>query len=506
MIRAFLSVGFWTLLSRITGFLRDILLAGSLGAGQMMDAFTVAFRLPNHFRAIFGEGAFENAFVPALTRIRAQLGAEAAALFQGRILALVLGSQGLLLVLVLIFTPEAVRLLAPGFAARPDLFGLATELTRITFPYLALVTLMVLWKGVLNAEKRFVAGAAAPILLNAAMIGALLAGGLFPSLAHAAAWGVLAAGILEAGLLAFAAARAGLLAPPRLPRPDPELARFFRAFVPAVIGAAGVQIAMFMDTIIVTFLPQGGASALYYADRLYQLPIGVIGIAAGTVIVPEMSRLLAENRPEAAHAAQNRALVLGWLAAAPFLVGFLVLPHLIVQAFFERGAFDAAASQATAGVLAAYALGLPAAIAIRSAVASFTARGDTATPLLASLSGLALNLVLKLLLWREHGAAGLALATSLGALVNLAILAGLAIRQGKAAPDALLGRALAVILIAGSALAAAFAALAAPLAGLPPIARLAALGLCGGLLYAGIVALGLRLARIPLTLRRPPAG
>ncbi|MFY8113444.1 MAG: lipid II flippase MurJ, partial [Rhabdaerophilum sp.] len=269
MIRAFLSVGAWTLLSRLTGFLRDILLARVLGAGLMMDAFAVAFRLPNHFRAIFAEGAFSTAFIPAYTRIRAQAGEAAAGLFQGRILSLVLITQLLLLGLVLAFTPGFVGLLAPGFAATGETMRLAVELTRITFPYLALITLVVLWTGVLNAEKRFVAGAAAPVLLNLAMISTLLAGAAFTTLAHAAAWGVLLAGFLEAALLGFAAWRAGLIAPPARPRLDADVRAFFRAFGPAVIGAAGVQIAMFADTILVTFLPQGGASALYYADRLY---------------------------------------------------------------------------------------------------------------------------------------------------------------------------------------------------------------------------------------------
>ncbi|HRE21263.1 MAG TPA: murein biosynthesis integral membrane protein MurJ, partial [Rhabdaerophilum sp.] len=351
MMRAFVSVGFWTLVSRATGFIRDILLANVLGAGLLMDAFTVAFRLPNHFRAIFAEGAFNTAFVPAFTRIRASAGATASDLFQGRILGLVLASQLVLLTLVLSFTPGFVRLLAPGFADRPDAMALAIDLTRIIFPYLALITLVVLWSGVLNAEKRFFEGAAAPVLLNIAMISTLLAGSFFTTYAHAAAYGVLVAGFLEAGLLAWGARRAGLLAPLRLPSLDPEVQRFFKAFGPAVIGAAGVQIAMLADTIIVTFLPQGGASSLYYADRLYQLPVGVIGVAAGTVLLPEMSRLIAEGKDDDAHRQQNRAITLSWLIAAPFLAGFLLLPDLIVAAFFQRGAFSAEATRATANVL-----------------------------------------------------------------------------------------------------------------------------------------------------------
>jgi putative peptidoglycan lipid II flippase len=501
MIRAFFSVGLWTLVSRITGFARDILLAGLLGAGAAMDAFAIAFRLPNHFRAIFAEGAFSTAFVPAYTRIRTHLGQNAADFFQGRILSLVLLSQLVLLALVLAFTPGFVSLLAPGFAERPETMRLAVELTRITFPYLALVTLVVLWTGVLNADKRFVEGAAAPVLLNVAMISTLLAGSAFASLAHAAAWGVLMAGVLEAGLLAWGAARAGLIARPRWPRLDAETRRFFAAFGPAVIGAAGVQIAMLADTIIVTFLPQGGASALYYADRLYQLPVGVIGIAAGTVLLPEMARLLAENRAAEAHRQQNRALALSALLSAPFFIAFLVVPDIIVAAMFERGAFGPAASAAAASVLAAYAVGLPAIMAIRAVVASFHARGDTRTPLYASLSALALNLVLKLLLWRTHGAAGLALATAIGAIANLAILALLAWRAEKWRPDVTLGLQLAVVATSAIWLAAALIHLEGAITAWQAIPKLLALGMAGGALYALLVFAGFRFARLAFNLR-----
>jgi putative peptidoglycan lipid II flippase len=501
MMRAFFSVGLWTLVSRITGFMRDVLLARYLGAGLMMDAFTVAFRLPNHFRAIFAEGAFNTAFVPAFTRIRTAFGAAEAARFQGRILSMVLASQLVLLGLVLTFTPGFVRLLAPGFVARPEALALATDLTRITFPYLALITLVVLWSGVLNAEKRFFEGAAAPVLLNTAMISTLLAGQWFASLAHAAAWGVFLAGFLEAGLLAWGAKRAGLLAGLQMPSLDPEVRRFFRAFGPAVIGAAGVQIAMLADTVIVTFLPQGGASSLYYADRLYQLPVGVIGVAAGTVLLPEMSRLIAEGRVDDAHRQQNRALTLSWLLAFPFLAGFLLLPELIVAAFFQRGAFDAGATGATAGVLSAYAVGLLAIVAIRSMIASFHARGDTTTPLYASLAAIALNLLLKLMFWAQMGAAGLALATAIGALLNFGILLFLALRQGKCAPDGALYRALGVIALSTLVLAALLLLADRAYAALPALPRLAIIGAIGAIFYFSAVYLGFRLLRLPLNMR-----
>ncbi len=505
MIRAFVSVSLWTLISRVTGFVRDILLARMLGAGLLMDAFAVAFRLPNHFRAILGEGAFSSAFVPAYTRIRTQAGDLASRRFQGEILTLMLIAQGLLLALVLAFTPGFIRLLAPGFAASGQAMGLAVELTRITFPYLALVSLVVLWTGVLNAEKRFVAGAAAPVLLNMAMISTLLLAGFFATGAHAAAWGVLIAGVLEAGLLMIAAKRAGLLARPVWPRWNGELAQFFRAFGPAVIGSAGVQIAMLADTILVTFLPPGGASSLYYADRLYQLPIGVIGVAAGTVLLPEMAKRLAAGDEPGAHRAQNQSLAISLMLAIPFTAAFLFIPQEIIRGFFGYGAFTEEAVRTSAAVLMAYAWGLPAVVAIRSLVASFHARGDTRTPLYASLTAIALNLGLKLLLWRDYGAAGLAFATALGATANALILATLAIRQKKAGPDQELALQLSVAVI-GTIWLVATLLLVREFVGnssatLPAFVKLAVLTGAGIVTYGAILLFCARIAKLSLRFR-----
>ncbi|HKS62755.1 MAG TPA: murein biosynthesis integral membrane protein MurJ, partial [Xanthobacteraceae bacterium] len=282
MINRILTVGGLTLVSRVTGFLRDIVMAAVLGAGPVADAFLVAFRLPNHFRAIFAEGAFAAAFVPAYARVRTQGGTDAAKLFGDRIFTLLLISQVVLLALALAFTPWVIRLLAPGFTGEPQRFGLAVELTRITFPYLALMTLVTLFSGILNSIGKFAAAAAAPILLNLTMMFALLLAVFFPTAGHAAAWGVLIAGVLEVLLVGGAALRADVMTVLRRPRLDADVKRFFKALGPATVGSAGVQLALFADTIIASFLAAGALSALYYADRLYQLPGGVIGIAVGT--------------------------------------------------------------------------------------------------------------------------------------------------------------------------------------------------------------------------------
>jgi len=504
MLRSILSVGGWTLLSRLTGFIRDIAMAAVLGAGGLMDVFTVAFRLPNHFRSIFGEGAFNAAFVPAFSRIRTQDGQGAANLFQGRILTWLVLSQIVLLALALLFTPQAVRLLAPGFAADPAKFALAVEVTRITFPYLLLITLVTLWSGVLNASGRFAAAAGAPVLLNLSLLAFVQMAFLFRTPAHAAGWGVFAAGLLEAALLAGAAWRAGLLVPPLKPELSQDVRRFFSAFLPAVIGSAGVQIAMFADTILATLLPEGSASALYYADRIYQLPLGVIAIAAGTVLLPAMSARIAADDPAGAHDAQNRTLALTLLLAAPFWVATLLIPELIIRAVFQRGAFEERAVAEAARVLAAYGVGLIAAVSIRSIVASFHARRDTRTPMLVSLASVAVNVALKIALVGSYGVAGLALATAIGASLNLAALIWIADGRRWMAPDRALAKALGAAgagsLVLAAALLATYDPLAKALGGLRFASelRLAAHGLTGALAYGAAAFALMRITRLDL--------
>jgi putative peptidoglycan lipid II flippase len=499
MFRKILSVGGWTLLSRVTGFVRDVALAAFMGVGPVADAFVVALRIPNHFRAIFGEGAFNNAFVPTYAQVLETRGPQAARSFSARITTLMLVVQLALLAVAFFGMDWVVTLLAPGFPADPDKFALAVTLTRITFPYLLFITLVTILSGVLNAHERFAAAAAAPVLLNVALIGALSLAFLFPTAGHAAAWGVMVAGVLELGLVWVAAARAGLAPGLERPRLDPAMRGFFKTLGPAVIGSAGVQLAMFADTIIASFLPTGAVSSLYYADRLYQLPVGVIGIAAGTVLLPEMSRRIAAGDPGSAYAAQNRAIGFTLALAAPFCVAFLVLPDLVMSALFQRGAFDAAAAQRAGAVLAAYAIGLPAVVLIRSAVSSFYSRQDTTTPLIASLTAVAVNIALKVLLTGPYGVVGLALGTVAGAWVNLGLLIVLAYRRGWMAPSAALSRT-AVAVLAASAMLVAFAILApeplahvtAPLGAWRSEGLLALLGAGGALLYGGVLLIALR--------------
>jgi putative peptidoglycan lipid II flippase len=496
MIGRIFTVGGLTLLSRLTGFARDIVLAAVLGAGPAADAFFVALRLPNHFRAIFAEGAFNAAFVPAYARIRATGGLESAKVFADRVFTLLFISQLMLLAIALLFTPAVIALLAPGFSRDPGRFMLAVELTRITFPYLLLVTLVTLYGGILNALQRFAAAAAAPILLNLSMMAALALAAFFPSAAHAAAWGVLLAGLLEFLLVGGAAWRQGVMPAFRGFRWDDDIKRFFRALGPAIVGSAGLQIALFADTIIASFLSAGALSALYYADRLNQLPIGVIGIAAGTVVLPEMASCIAAGDEAGAARAQNRAIEFTLLLSIPCLAAFILIPDLIMRVLFMRGAFTAADASAAGQTLAAYALGLLPFVLIRSVMASFLARGDTATPVRAALIGAAVNVGFKGAFFYTTSLAqvGLAFATSIGAWLNFALVLWFAWRCGYIRFDAGLTRQIGRLFVAGGVLIAALLLAERPIAGLLSSwhslndkAELAALAVLGALVYGGVV-------------------
>ena len=465
MLGRIFTVGGYTLLSRLTGFARDIMLAAILGAGPVADAFFVAFRLPNHFRAIFAEGAFNAAFVPAYAHVYGEHGEESAGLFANRIFTLLFLSQLVLLVVAWLFMPQAMSLLAPGFTDDAEQRRLAIDLTRITFPYLLLITLVTLYGGMLNVMHRFASAAAASIFLNLAMMMTLALVAFFPTAGHAAAWGVLISGFLQYFLLAGDLARHGGLprfAPLKL---DEDVRAFFRALGPATVGSMGTQVALFADTIIATFLPAGALSALYYADRLNQLPIGVIGIAIGTVLLPEMSRQLTAEDHQGAMASQRRAFDFTLLFSVPFVAAFLTVPDVITRAMFARGAFSKADAAAAGATLAAYAIGLIPFVLIRSAVATFYARKDTATPVKAALTGVAVNVALKIALVGSLAQVGLALATAVGAWINLLLVTGFAARAGYLDLDRALTRSLAKFVVSGVVLGAALwltARLAAP--------------------------------------------
>ncbi|MGB8365848.1 MAG: murein biosynthesis integral membrane protein MurJ [Rhizomicrobium sp.] len=453
MFKRLLSVGGFTLLSRITGFVRDILMAWILGKGVLSDAFIVAFLFPNYFRAIFGEGTINPAFLPRYAALRAKGEYQAAALFGDGVFSWQMAVQLVILVLALMFMPQVIRILAPGFADNPGQLALTVHLARITFPYLILTVVAVQLSAMLNAIEKFWAAAAWSNFLNCAMIATLLASHWFPNAAYAAAWGVLLGGVAQLFFMLWASARDGLSLHIAWPRWTPEIKEFFVAFGAVTFGAASVVVAPFIDTVIASLLPTGSRTALYYADRINQLPLGVLGIALGTVLLPEMSSRLALDDREGSDRAQNRSAALSLLLTLPFAAVFLAIPDTIMRAIFAHGAFDRHAAELSAIALATYGVGLPAFALVRIFASTFYARHDTMTPARVTVTAIVANIALKIVfVWGLHlGIAGIALGTSLGAWVNVGLLAFLGRRRDLLRLNADFWRSLAPAVLAGLA-------------------------------------------------------
>ena len=464
LVRSLATVGGYTGISRVLGFVRDILIAAAVGTGPVADAFFVAFRLPNLFRRLFAEGAFNAAFVPLFARRLEQEGRVAAVLFAEQSLAVLLAALLALTAAAMAGMPWLMLVLAPGFAADPEKYDLAVQLSRITFPYLLFMALTALLGGVLNALYKFAAAAAAPIVLNVCFIAALVV--VLPltgAPGQVLAWTVAVAGAGQFLLLVAACRRAGITL--RLPRPrlTPGVRRLWALMVPGVLSAGAMQVNLMIGTIIAS-LQAGAVSYLYYADRVYQLPLGLIGIALGVVLLPELSRKIRGGAEAEAMASLNRGLELGMLLTLPAAVALMVIPWPIVVVLFERGAFDRAASEATAWALAAFAAGLPAYVLVKLLQPAFFAREDMVTPLKVALATVATNVALSLVLFWPLGHVGLALATAVSSWLNTVLLAVGLRRRGFLAIDprlrARLPRIAAASLIMGAALWAGFLGLA----------------------------------------------
>lgn len=444
LIRNFATVGGGTVVSRILGFLRDILMAAALGTGIVADSFFVAFRLPNLFRRVFAEGAFNAAFVPLFAKALEGEGAREARRFAEEALSALLFALLLLTAVAEIAMPLVMLVLAPGFIADPDKFDLAVLLTRIAFPYLVFVSLVALLSGVLNALGRFAAAAFAPALLNAVLIGALLLVHLLALNESAEAgvvlaWGVFIAGIIQLAMLIVAARRAGMGLALRWPRLTPGVRRLVTLGIPGVIAGGITQINIIVGTMIASLAP-GAVSFLYYADRVYQLPLGTIGIAVGVVLLPELSRLLrAEDRAGAMNA-QNRSLEFALVLTLPAACALVAVPGVVIAGLFERGAFGPEDTAATAAALAAFAVGLPGFMLNKVLAPVFFAREDTKTPMWYAGANALANVLLSLALFPLFGHVGIAAATSAAGWLNAGLLAWHLWRNGELVPDQRLRR------------------------------------------------------------------
>jgi putative peptidoglycan lipid II flippase len=509
MLRSVFTVGAWTLVSRVLGFARDMLIAAKLGAGPMADAFFVALKLPNLFRRFFGEGAFNAAFVPAFAQALTQRGQLAARQLAERMATLMALWLSVLTVAGLLAMPWVMQVLAPGFSAVPDKFALAVELTRITFPYLPLICLTALVSGVLNGLGKFAAAAAAPIFFNVLSMAALFAlAPIVATPAHALAWGVTLSGIVQLAFVMWAAARAGM---PvhflKLPKLAPEVRDVLRKMVPGLVGAGVTQLNLAIDVIIASFLPSGSVSYLYYADRVAQLPLGVIGAAVATALLPLLAKQLYGGQALSAHRSMNRAVEISLALTLPAAIALAVLALPILQALFQRGAFGAEEARLTSHALIAYAAGLPAFVLVKVFVPGFFARGDTATPVKIGIACVALNLALNLVLMGPLQHVGVALSTTLAAWANAGALALLLARRGHLVPDRRLRRAAPRLLGAALAMGVVLLALVwwlAPGAGLDGVWRLALVCALGALAYGGAAQLsgGLDVRELRRMLRR----
>ncbi|MGC9030916.1 MAG: murein biosynthesis integral membrane protein MurJ [Desulfomonilaceae bacterium] len=415
-------VGFWTLLSRILGFLRDMVIARYMGAGLPADAFFVAFRIPNLLRRLFAEGALSAAFIPTYVETLQHRG-QSEALRLAR-LTFTIASLILLLVTLLgiLGGPWIVRVIAPGFSENIEKFELTVRLTRIMFPYIFFISLVALASGVLNSMNHFAAPAAAPTLLNICMIGAMIYAGTFMAPWYALALAVTAAGVLQLLLQVPFLIQKGLRFRPLFDFRDPALAQIGRLFVPAALGGAVYQINVMIGTILASLLQPGGVSWLYYADRLVELPLGIFAIALGTAVLPSMSRQAGVGDLKGLTHSVAYSLRLIAFFTIPASVGLIMLREPVIAALFQRGKFTAVDTQQTAYALLWYTVGLWAFSGLKVVTQGFFSLKDTATPVKVSVVAVIVNLGAGLALMGPMEQGGLALATSLASAVNLFIL------------------------------------------------------------------------------------
>jgi putative peptidoglycan lipid II flippase len=423
MMRAIAAVGGLTMVSRITGFLRDVLIANLLGAGPIADAFFVAFKLPNFFRRLTGEGALTVAFVPLFAGHLERGGLTAARAFASDVWAVLVAVLIALTLAAQLAMPWLVEIMAPGFVETAQRFNLTVELTRITFIYLPLISLVALMGGMLNALGRFAVMAAAPILLNLILIAALAAAMVgLGAPALLLAWGVAGAGLAQFIWLLWACQKAGMVVTLRWPRLSPEVRKLLILMAPAALGAGVIHVNQVIDVILASTLPTGSVSFLYYADRINQLPLGVIGVAIGTALLPMLSRQLKRGETANALDTQNRALEFGLLVTVPAATALHLIAAPVIEVLFQRGAFTPAMTAATSAALSIFALGLPAFVMIKIFQPGFFARLDTKTPVWIAAAAVGLNLAAALALMPSLQHIGIAAAAVISSWFNAAAL------------------------------------------------------------------------------------
>jgi len=460
LYKSFATVGGLTLVSRVLGFVRDILFAWAFGAGWVADAFNVAFRFPNLFRRLFGEGAFNSAFIPLFAKRLEGEGKEAARAFAEEALSGLVFVLAILSLIFILFMPWLMYLLAPGFSEDPKKFDLAVLLTRITFPYLMCMSLVALLSGVLNTFGKFVESSAVSIVLNLTLTVAIFIGFW---LGYHNEWqggvvqavGVFVAGLLQLWLLWDGVRRNDFSLKLRRPVMSEGMRKLISLGFPGIVAGGVTQLNIMIGTMIASQQP-GAVSQLYYADRLYELPLAIVGIAIGVVLLPEVSRHLRAGNQVAVMDSQNRSLEFAMLLTVPAAVALAVIPTEIVRVLYERGAFTPSDTAVTSMVLALFALGLPSFVLIKVFSPAYFAREDTKTPMRYAAISLTANTIGSIVLFfvfRSIGwvpQLGIAIATTLGGWLNALLLWSTLTTRGEFNADARLKKSLPLIILSSA--------------------------------------------------------
>ncbi len=436
LLKSTLLVGVMTLISRISGLARDIVFANIMGSGLIADAFFVAFRIPNFFRRIFGEGAFSQSFIPVYSEYHERKSAEEVRAFIDHMAGMLAAILVVLSLLGILAAPGIVMVIAPGYLDQPDKFAVTVDALRLTFPYLLFISLVAMAQGLLNTCGRFGPPAVTPVLLNLCMIAAALWLVPFtPNEAIAVSLGVLVAGVLQLAFQAPFLRQENVLPVPRPNPRDPGVRRVFRLMLPAIFGVSVAQINILIGTLLASFLVTGSVSWLYYSDRVMEFPLGVFGIALATVMLPSLSKLYANQREEAFSELLDWSLRWVCLISVPAMVGMIVLAGPILTTLFLHGSTTPDDIRMMTLSLTAYAVGLAGFVMVKVLAPGFFARQDMKTPVKIAATSMVVNIILSLLLVSPLKHTGLALATSLAAWVNASLLLLLLMRGGIFTPQ-----------------------------------------------------------------------
>jgi putative peptidoglycan lipid II flippase len=422
--RSIFTISFYTSLSRILGFARDILIARYLGVSLLSDAFFAAFKLPNFFRRIFAEGAFNSAFVPIfMEKMQDKNHKNEEVFFVRNVFSILFFALLIFTLIFQIFMPFFMKGLFPGFFDNTDKAQLLINLSRITIFYLFFISLVSLCSGILNSVGKFAVPASAPIILNSTLIASIFAfSSITPSYAHSLSWGVFVAGILQFIWLFIFTYKAGFLLYPKLPQFNTDMKKFFKRLIPGIIGANLLQINLLVSSIFASLI-SGGISYLYYADRISQLPLALIGIAIGVALLPNLAKKIKLNQIDGAIKIQNQALEIGLILVIPATLALTTIATPIISALFERGKFSVNETYHVARALAFYSIGLPAYVLVKIIEPAFFARSDTKTPMQVSFVCVAFNVALNcMFFYMGFGYLGIIFASVSASFLDLAIL------------------------------------------------------------------------------------